>query len=306
MRRVVLVLLCCGLAAACDSAPPDLRQPPKKGTILFPKTGEVFQEQLPRVKVVRVLKGNWTPELTATATVASFRGKVRSTAQGRVVRLLVEQGEEIMAGQVMIELAANRSLSEINGITHIRSRISGRIVELSVAADEEVERGKIVAVVEDSSKLEANLFLSRRNYSIVAKAKEAELKLEDLPGEVFLGKIDTISKNLKGSSGKIAVKILLAYSGEKIRPGMSAKVVIQGELLKGVKLLPVDTLMQDKNGKYVYQLINGKITRKPVSIRYSSHGITVVRNGLEKGALVVINPSEELGPGMRVVPSIAQ
>ena len=103
--------------------------------------------------------GDWLiqfPRATARATVdarrhasstrdaASLTGAQRITAPmpGRVVRVLVREGDEVAAGQGVVVVEAMKMENEL------ASPKAGRIKEVAVAEGASVEAGKVLAVVE--------------------------------------------------------------------------------------------------------------------------------------------------------------
>jgi geranyl-CoA carboxylase alpha subunit len=69
-------------------------------------------------------------------------GKVRAAMNGRVVAVLVKQGDRVEPGQPVVTLEAMKMEH-----VHVAS-VSGIIAELAVEEGEQVTTGKIVATIE--------------------------------------------------------------------------------------------------------------------------------------------------------------
>jgi geranyl-CoA carboxylase alpha subunit len=84
--------------------------------------------------------------MSAPAAVgASSDGKIRAAMNGRVVAVLVKQGERVTAGQPVITLEAMK-------MEHVHSApISGKISTVNVTEGEQLTTGKIVVEIEVSS-----------------------------------------------------------------------------------------------------------------------------------------------------------
>jgi geranyl-CoA carboxylase alpha subunit len=77
-----------------------------------------------------------------TAAVSGGDGKVRAAMSGRVVAVLVKEGERVAAGQPVMTLEAMK-------MEHVHTApISGRISAIDVAEGEQLTTGKIVVEIE--------------------------------------------------------------------------------------------------------------------------------------------------------------
>jgi geranyl-CoA carboxylase alpha subunit len=85
-----------------------------------------------------------TMSTPAAAGVSSSDGRIRAAMNGRVVAVLVKQGERVTAGQPVITLEAMK-------MEHVHSApISGSISAIDVTEGEQVTTGKIVVEIEAS------------------------------------------------------------------------------------------------------------------------------------------------------------
>jgi geranyl-CoA carboxylase alpha subunit len=77
-----------------------------------------------------------------TAATSGGDGKVRAALNGRVVALLVTQGERVAAGQPVLTLEAMK-------MEHVHiAGIAGTIAAIAVAEGEQVTTGRIVVEIE--------------------------------------------------------------------------------------------------------------------------------------------------------------
>jgi geranyl-CoA carboxylase alpha subunit len=85
---------------------------------------------------------NLTLAAPASSTAGSGDGKVRAAMNGRVVAVLVKQGERVEAGQPVMTLEAMK-------MQHVHTApVSGTISAIDVAEGEQVTTGKIVVEIE--------------------------------------------------------------------------------------------------------------------------------------------------------------
>jgi acetyl-CoA/propionyl-CoA carboxylase biotin carboxyl carrier protein len=69
-------------------------------------------------------------------------GEIRATMQGTILKVLVEKGQEIRAGDVICILEAMKMEN------HVVSNREGEVTELSIRAGQVVETGQVLAVID--------------------------------------------------------------------------------------------------------------------------------------------------------------
>lgn len=125
-----------------------------------------------------------------------------------------------------------------------------------------VQPGRTVAEVVDLSEMEIKAKVSESERPSITSGAEAKITLEALPGEPLSGS----SKGVGGvapnafwepqSSPQFATTFGLSRPSAVLRPGMTARVVVEGERLTGVTHLPRQVLFQ-KDGKPVVYVRDG-------------------------------------------------
>jgi biotin carboxyl carrier protein len=69
-------------------------------------------------------------------------GEIRAPMQGTILKVLVEKGQEIRAGEVVCILEAMKMEN------HIASTRDGEVTELPIHAGQVVETGQVLAVID--------------------------------------------------------------------------------------------------------------------------------------------------------------
>ena len=86
--------------------------------------------------------------MAAAAAVSGGDGKVRAAMNGRVVAVLVRQGERVEAGQPVMTLEAMK-------MEHVHTApVSGTIAMIDVVEGEQVTTGKIVVEIKPIHQIE--------------------------------------------------------------------------------------------------------------------------------------------------------
>jgi geranyl-CoA carboxylase alpha subunit len=85
-----------------------------------------------------------TMSAPATTAASSGDGRIRAAMNGRVVAILVKQGERVTVGQPVVTLEAMK-------MEHVHyAPVSGTIAAIDVTEDEQVTTGRIVVEIEAS------------------------------------------------------------------------------------------------------------------------------------------------------------
>jgi biotin carboxyl carrier protein len=109
---------------------------------LVEQSGGQWLVQLPWVTVDAVVDGRRRRKGGAGAGVADGAHHVVAPMPGRVVRILVEPGQEVEARQGLVVVEAMKMENEL------RTPKAGTVKEISVSEGESVEAGRLLIVVE--------------------------------------------------------------------------------------------------------------------------------------------------------------
>jgi acetyl-CoA/propionyl-CoA carboxylase biotin carboxyl carrier protein len=82
------------------------------------------------------------PEAHAAAHQEHVHGEVRAEMQGTIVKVLVEKGQDIRAGEVICILEAMKMEN------HIAASRDGEVTDLPIRAGQVVETGQLLAVID--------------------------------------------------------------------------------------------------------------------------------------------------------------
>lgn len=102
--------------------------------------GEVLV-QLPHVDVAVVVDGRRSRRATGEPSVAGVQ-RVTAPMPGRVVRVLVRVGDDVVAGQAVVVIEAMKMENELKALR------AGRIREVLVSEASSVDAGRLLVVVE--------------------------------------------------------------------------------------------------------------------------------------------------------------
>jgi HlyD family secretion protein len=153
---------------------------------------------------------------------------------------------------------------------------------------DKVEPGSAIAEVIDPIEMELIAKIGEEDRGNVEAGGLAEIEFEALPGRIFHGTIKTVGgmSNREfweaNTEGKFDVTIEISKRDGRLRPGLTAQVVVAGAQKKGVVYIPRQALFM-KEGKRVVYLKNGKgFEQREVKVQCETESRAAI-DGLKAG-----------------------
>ncbi len=133
-------------------------------------------------------------------------------------------------------------------------------------------------------------------------AGEIQISLWAEPGKFYHGKVREISPSADPVTRTYTVKVTVTGNAEAMQLGMTANVLLDGELSQRAVELPLTALYQ-QNGKQAVWLVDaasGKVRLAPIQVGEYRETTFTVLAGLNNGDLVVSAGVHKLVPNQRV------
>ena len=162
-----------------------------------------------------------------------------------------------------------RVLSPMEGLISInknREAMSGFMWEGMALPDyregDQVNPGSPIAQVIDATQMELVAQVAEQARSNIKVGQHAEIRLDALAGHTFKGTVKTVGGMSErqfwdeNTGGKFDVSITLTNVDSRLRPGLTAEIVILGDTQKNVLYVPRQALFL-KDGKRIVYTRNG-------------------------------------------------
>jgi len=226
-----------------------------------------------------------------------FGTKGISESQLEMARLQAETAEaNLKSAQVALDIA-RRQLRD----TEIRSPIDGRVAARYVDVGETVAPGTPVATMVDIRRLRAKASVPEREVAKLGVGLRARLTVDVYPDERFEGKVSKVGLKADLRARSFPVEIEVPHNpGEKLKPGMIARVEVEVRTYKDVLLIPQDAVLDRSGRKIVYVVGGNRAMERPVTLGRRWNGQVMVEDGLEEGERLVVAGQERLKDGMEV------
>jgi HlyD family secretion protein len=158
---------------------------------------------------------------------------------------------------------------------------------------DQVQPGSAIAEVIDSREMEMSSKINEHDRGNVSAGQSVNIQFDALPDHVFRGTV----KNVGGmslrqfwepdSGGKFDVSIRLLDADARLRPGLTAQIVILGDEKRNVLYLPVQSLFLKDGKRIVYVKQGHGFEQREVKIKNENESRAAIE-GLDTGAEVAL------------------
>jgi RND family efflux transporter MFP subunit len=244
------------------------------------ESGAVSQEELDeRASAVAQAEANVAGARAALEAASLNLGftRVTSPIAGRVSRAEVTRGNLVTGGS--------------NGGTLLSSVVSIDPIYLYFDADEQ------------SHLRYAQMARDGERPSSRSTATPVQVGLANEEGFPHAGTMDFVDNQLNPQTGTIRGRAVLANRNGQFTPGLFARVQLLGSGEYDAILIDDRAVNTDQNQKYVLLLGAGnRIEYRKVTLGRVIDGLRIVREGLQKGDVIVVNGAQRVHPGVTVTP----
>ena len=180
--------------------------------------------------------------------------------------------------------------------TDITAPISGVVAQRAAKVGNLIQLNSSVFRIVDTASLEATLNVPEREIGTLRVGAPVELRMDALPGQAFVGRIDRISPVVDSGSGTFRV-VCAIEPDARLRPGMFGRIGVLFDQRQEVLTVPREALVDGEGEAAVYRIVDGRALRTPVQLGYLSGELAEIRAGLDAGDQVVTTGKVALRDG---------
>lgn len=221
----------------------------------------------------------------------------------RAVQLLeIGSGTQSAVDQYKSQLDAQRALYN-NTLTNtvLTSPISGVVTERNYDPGDMTGAQPILTVGQISPAVKVVINVNETDLPVVKLGMSVKVSFDAYSGEEFTGKISRVSPSVDTNTRTFPVEVQVTNSGERILPGMFARVEIDLGSQDNVVVPDRAVVKQTgSNNKYVYVYSNGTVAFKRVELGLRINDSYELLSGIENGDTVVIAGQTRLADGAPV------
>jgi hypothetical protein len=158
---------------------------------------------------------------------------------------------------------------------------------------DQVQPGSGIAEVIDSGEMEIISKINEHDRNNIKTGQSAEIEFDALPGHVFHGTVKTLGGMSRGRfwdedlGGKFDVAIQLVDADARLRPGLTAQVVVLGDEKKNVLYVPRQALFLRDGKRVVFAKRGAGFEQREVKVQSESESRAAIE-GLNAGTEVAL------------------
>jgi membrane fusion protein, multidrug efflux system len=207
---------------------------------------------------------------------------------GTVSRVAVDQAELAWRSAKSALIDADTVLKGARA----ESPLDGIVLSRKIELHEELPPGAPTFSVGDISKLLVKIGIPESDIGGVRQGAGAKVTFSAFPGEEWKGEITRIDREPSAKTLTFSAAISLANPGQRLLPGVTAKVVIPKRVIEAAIVVPTEAIIASDSGSYAMVARNedGRwVARKvPVERGASNLDSTHIRSGLNVGDRLII------------------
>lgn len=198
-------------------------------------------------------------------------------------------------------LGSNLELAKSNyDNTIILAPITGIVAKRSVDPGEMAAAGTPLMVLVNMADVKVEASVPENQINQVKVGSAVDVKVGSLGGKVLKGTVEFVSPMSDPNSSSFPVKVKVNNQDGLLRAGMVAEVMLQGQATPGTKV-PATAVLEKDSKHYVYTVDNHVVHQVEVSVENASGEWATVMNGVKDNDQIVLNPTNELSEGSKVI-----
>lgn len=151
-----------------------------------------------------------------------------------------------------------------------------------------------------SNVIRTQVFVPQDEAFGVAPGVDADIRVPEIPGRTFAGKVTRTATALQPGSRTLLTEIDVPNPDGLLSPGIYCTVELSVPRRTPSMMIPSDALVFDQNGLHVVVVRSGTVHFQQVSISRDFGTTVEVRDGVQPGDQVVLNPAVNLAAGSKV------
>ena len=192
--------------------------------------------------------------------------------------------------QVAEARAALAASSDLLRNLNVSSPFAGMAYNLPVRKDSFVPAGELLVEVADLHRVRVRAYVDEPEIGRLQKGQAVEVTWDALPGRSWKGTVENLPTNVVQHGTRMVgeVTCILDNSDLKLLPNTNVAVSIIQARHDNALTVPREAVRQDSDGKYVFQVVDGKLKRRKVETSISNLTRVEITSGLTNDAVLAL------------------
>jgi membrane fusion protein, multidrug efflux system len=177
---------------------------------------------------------------------------------------------------------------------HIVAPFAGRLGITLVDPGQFLSKGDQVVALEAVDPIYVDFGLPQQHVGLVAPGMAVRVTADAFPGDEFTGVVEAVNPRIDDATRNVRIRATLPNPGEKLRPGMFARVTLDLPEVRKVIVLPTAAIVYNPYGNAVYVVSEQKTERGPMFIARQQFVELGATRGSQVSVLGGLNPGDQV------------
>jgi len=196
-----------------------------------------------------------------------------------------------------------RTINAQLAMSKIRAPFSGIVDKIDVKQGELASPARPIIQMVNLNRIVIKADIAERYIPVITEGRDAKVTVNAYPGLEFDTKVVRTSNIIDPTNRTFVAEVRVDNPEKKIKPNMVCELHLTDYSGKEI-LVPSNIIQNDKNGKYIYAVIEDdgkfKAQKKYISTGFTIGSMTVAEEGIEEGDRIITDGSNLVSNGIEV------
>jgi membrane fusion protein (multidrug efflux system) len=184
--------------------------------------------------------------------------------------------------------------------TRLTAPFDGVLGLRRVSVGDYLNPGQDIVNLEDITPIKLDFRVPEGYLSELKPGQPITVRVDAFANEVFSGQVAAIDPRVSAEDRSIAIRGEIPNDDGRLRPGLFARVGLVLATRADALTLPEQAIVPQRDGHFVYRVLDGKAVRTPVTLGLRQAGRVEILSGLSAGEWVVTAGHLKLADGKPV------
>ncbi len=233
----------------------------------------------------------------------SYRDSARSViadTTGKITEILVKRGEYVRVGQVVAKADPSTPGAEYK-IKDIVATVSGTVQKVDAYVGLSVSANTAVITISNPSELVLKLNVPEKYLSSLHLGSEVYFSTAAWPEERYSGIVSYIGSEVSTGTRTVETEVEVETPDSRLMAGMFVRALLVVDKQEDVFTVPTEALSTYLNNRTLYVVRSGRAVRVNVLTGSYNDSVTVVKEGLSDGDLVIVAGTVTDGTAVNII-----
>jgi membrane fusion protein (multidrug efflux system) len=186
--------------------------------------------------------------------------------------------------------------------TTVKAPFAGAIGQRFVSVGDYVTTGTRLLTLQTVNPQRAVIEVPERYAVKLRPGQTVDFSVASQEGRTFRARVDFIDPVVQNENRTIVVKASAPNPSGLLKPGMFIEARLATATRANAIVVPEDAVQPLRSANVVWAVVDGKASRRVVTLGVRSAGLVEIVNGVQAGEIVVVGGLERMGEGAPVAP----